>query len=193
MIHGHADFNAVFPSSLLDLLTKGFLILLLGISPFISFSQDCLVQSLEEESAKIYLPNITDFGGSTFIACQTGQLTTLTFKVTDSSSVQPAATFYLEKGVGNGISSTKVAADYTQSISIPGNGAIVAIDLVTPFTVEKDAIYTWYIQKDPQAERLIQAAGLEPNNVYQKGQTWYNNEVYPTFDNLFTVTIEAKN
>ncbi len=192
MIHEQTVFKMVRSTSLLHLLAKVFTFLLLGICPFISFSQDCTIQSLEEESAKLYLPNSTDFGGSTFIACQSGQLTTLTFKVTDSSSVQPTATLYLEKGVGNGISATEVAADYTQAISIPGNGAIVAIDLATPFTVEKDATYTWYIQKDPQAERLIQAAGLEPNNVYQKGQTWYNNEVYPTFDNLFTVTIESK-
>lgn len=192
MINVQTDFNAVMSNPLFSFLVKGSLILLLGSFPFITFCQDCKIQSLEKESAKMYLPKATDFGGSTFIACQTGLLTTLSFKVTDSSSVQPAAALFIEKGIGDGANINEITADYVQIISIPGNGAMVSIDLAVPFAVEKDALYTWYVQKDPRAERLIQAAGLEPNNSYQKGQTWYNNEVYPTFDNLFTVTIESK-
>ena len=191
MINEQANFDTLLPTSLVGLWVRFLLILLIGIAPLISFSQECKINSLNEESGKLYLPSVTDFGGSTFMACQTGLLTTLTFKVTDSSSVQQAAKLFLEKGIGNGASNNEMMADYVQSIAIPGNGAVVSIDLTTPFAVEKDIVYTWYIQKDPRAERLIQAIGLEPNNIYQKGQTWYNNEVYPTYDNLFTVTIET--
>lgn len=192
MINKQVNYNALFSSPLFVLPIKFFLVLLISFSPFISYAQNCTSASLNEGNARIILPSIKDFGGSTFIACKTGLLTTLTFRVTDSSNIQPVATLFLENGVGNGATTTKMTADYSQIISIPGNGAMVSIDLTTPFTVEKDAIYTWYIQKDPKAGRLIQAAGLEPNNSYQEGQTWYNNEVYPTYDNLFTVSIESK-
>ena len=181
-------------SHAMSFLQKTLLLVLFCSSTFVAFAQNCTITTAqEEENAWNILPSIYDFGGSTFTACKTGLITSISFKVTDSSTIQPNALLFLENGVGDGIleAQSQTMVDYVQEINIPGDGATVRIELKTPFPVTKGEVYTWYVQKDPEAGRLIQSAVIEPNNTYTEGQIWYNNEVYPAMDNIFSVAITS--
>ena len=153
----------------------------------------CKIETKEvTENSVTDLPTIADFGGSTFIACKTGVIKTLTFKVAANSEAQPNAMFFLENGIGDGVieEGSQTYADYVQDISIPGAGGNAMIQLTEPFPVEEGETYTWYVQKDPDAGTLVQAGGLDPNNGYEGGSSWYNNSYYRDSDNLFTISIE---
>jgi len=145
---------------------------------------------LATEDGVIRLNSVEDFGGSTFTACKTGVVTSITFKVTDESAAQPKALFFLENQLGNGVDGYQSYADYHQEISINGDGKTTTVRLKTPFPVVKGEFYTWYVQKDPDAGQLVQAAAVEPSNTYITGNTWYNNDYYPTMDTMFSVKIK---
>ena len=156
------------------------------------FAQNCTINSdLTTVDGWSTLRAETDFGGSTFIACETGILTSITLQVHEESTFQPNATLFLEVGVGDATNDELGTADYQQTTAISGAGASTTIQLAKPFLVRKGKTYTWYLQKDATAGILIQAATIEPNNTYLEGGTWYNNAMYATMDNVFSVEIEA--
>ncbi len=156
------------------------------------FAQNCTIDTdLATVDGWSTLKTDTDFGGSTFIACETGILTAITLKVHDESTFQPNATLFLEVGVGDATNDELGKADYQQTTAISGAGASTTIQLTKPFLVKKGETYTWYLQKDATAGVLIQAATIEPNNTYLEGGTWYNNAMYATMDNVFSVEIEG--
>jgi len=184
-------------------LAKGFLFSLACLALCVSCSegstsakkaakpQGCEIKTNEvTENSITNLPNITDFGGSTFVACKTGVVTTLSFKVAAESEAQPNAMVFFENGIGNGVieNGSKTYAEYFQTISIPAKGHAV-IKLDTPFPVEKGETYTWYVQKDPDAGMLTQAIGMDPSNGYEGGSSWYNNKYYRGSDNIFSLSI----
>lgn len=156
------------------------------------FAQNCTINTdLATIDGWSTLKTATDFGGSTFIACETGVLSSITLKVHEESTFQPNATLFLEVGVGDATNDELGTADYQQQTAISGAGASTTIQLAKPFLVQKGETYTWYLQKDATAGVLIQAATIEPNNTYLEGGTWYNNDMYATMDNVFSVKIEG--
>lgn len=156
------------------------------------FAQNCTIDTdLATVDGWSTLKETTDFGGSTFIACETGVLSSITLKVHEKSTFQPNATLFLEEGIGDAANGEIGAADYQQKITISGKGASTVMQLTKPFFVKKGTTYTWYLQKDATAGLLIQAATIEPNNTYLEGGTWYNNAMYATMDNVFSVEIEG--
>lgn len=170
--------------------TKALFVVFICFGSCFSYAQTCSTSSdLSKEDAWSRLVTVYDFGGSTFVACKTGMITSVRFKVTKASAAQPNAYFFLENGFGVGVEGYQSVAAYNQTTSIAGNGKMTTIKLKTPFPVKKGEMYTWYVQKDPDAGPLVQAAAMEPNNKFSTGATWYNNEIYPAMDNMFTVKI----
>ena len=101
-------------------------------------SSYCVISTDEvAENSRTDLLSIYSFGGSTFVACKTGSLTQLSFKVASNSTAQPNAMLFFENGIGDGVieEGTQTYADYDQYISIPGEGGTAIIDLETPFPV----------------------------------------------------------
>jgi len=151
----------------------------------------CTISSkLAKEDAWIRLLTVNDFGGSTFTACKTGTITSITFKVSKESAAQPKSLLFLENGLGNGVEVYQSYSDYHQAISIKGEGKSTTINLKTPFPVKKGEMYTWYVQKDPDAGPLVQSAAETPNNTFSTGKSWYNNDTYKDIDNMFSVNIK---
>ena len=172
-------------------LTKAFFIMFICLGTFQAQAQSCTnAVKLAAEDGVIRLNSVYDFGGSTFTACKTGMVTSITFKVTKESAAQPKALFFLENQLGNGVEENQSYADYHQAISIKGDGKTTTVNLKKPFPVVKGEFYTWYVQKDPDAGQLVQAAAVEPSNTYDTGNTWYNNDYYPTMDTMFSVKIK---
>jgi len=170
---------------------KGLLASLFTLCFFFSYGQTCTNKADKvKENNWAALPSIYDFGGSTFIACKTGVVHTISFKVTKESTAQPNAMLFIENGIADGVVESQTYADYVQDISIPGRGTVATIRLKEPFPVQEGATYTWYVQKDPDAGNLIQAGALSPGNTYTGGSTWYNNDYYPDMDNIFSVKIK---
>jgi len=156
-----------------------------------SASNTCTTSSkLAKTDAWVRLVTVNDFGGSTFTACKTGAITSLSFNVSKESAAQPNALLFLENGLGNGVEVYQSYSDYHQPISIEGAGKSTTITLKTPFPVKKGEMYTWYVQKDPDAGPLVQAASEKPNNTYTAGKSWYNNDTYSDMDNVFSVNIK---
>ena len=175
-------------------LAKGLLVCLFCTMYCYSFSQNCKIRTNDVgENSHNNLLTIHDFGGSTFVGCKTGVVTTLRFKVHPKSTAQSKAMFFMENGIGNGVinSGSQTYADYVQgNVSIPGNGGSAVIKLDTPFPVQEGETYTWYVQKDPDAGPLVQAAGIAPQNGYEGGSLWFNNRYHRDVDNVFTLTIK---
>ncbi len=159
-----------------------------------SQSQNCKIKANKVgENSHSNLLSVYDFGGSTFVACKTGVVTTVSFKVHPKSETQSNAMFFMENGIGNGVveSGSQTYADYVQgNVSIPGKGGSAVVKLKEPFPVQAGETYTWYVQKDPDAGPLVQAAGLAPENGFEGGSLWFNNRYYRDVDNVFTVTIK---
>lgn len=179
--------------NLLTYLGRGLIACLFCVATMNGYAQKCTIKTNKvKENSVTNLPSVYDFGGSTFVACRTGMVTTLSFKVAKNSTVQPKAMLFLENGIGDGViaDGTQTYADYAQDISIPGNGKTATIQLTTPFPVVEGETYTWYVQKDITAGPLVQAAGFDPENGYEGGSSWYNNMYYRTMDNMFTVRIK---
>ena len=156
-----------------------------------STANTCTISSKNaKENAWVSLLTVNDFGGATFKACKTGAITSLTFDVSKESAAQPKSLLFLENGLGNGVEVNQSYADYHQAISIKGGGNATTVTLKTPFPVKKGELYTWYVQKDPDAGPLVQAAAEAPNNGYAEGKSWYNNDTYSSMDNVFSVKIK---
>lgn len=160
---------------------------------FSAYAQTCSVKADNlKENNQTNLPSVYDFGGSTFVACKSGKITTISFKVTKESVSQPNAMLFIENGIGDGVieGESQTYADYSQSASISGNGRVSTITLNTPFAVEKGETYTWYVQKDPEAGAFVQAGSIDPENGFEGGSTWYNNYYFRTVDNIFSIKIK---
>jgi len=156
-----------------------------------SASNTCTTASTNaKKNAWVRLLTVNDFGGSTFTACKTGVITSITVDVDKESTAQPKSLLFLESGMGNGVEGYQSYADYHQAISLKGEGKSTTITLKTPFPVKKGEMYTWYVQKDPDAGPLVQAAAEAPNNKYAEGKSWYNNDTYSSMDNVFSVKIK---
>ena len=172
---------------------KATLACLLFFFCFGAYAQTCSVKADKlEENNYTNLPSVYDFGGSTFVACKTGMITTISFKVTNESVVQPNAMFFVENGIGNGVieGDSQTYADYSQGVSISGSGRVTTVRLSTPFPVQQGETYTWYVQKDPKAGAFVQAGAIDPLNGFDGGSAWYNNKYYRSMDNIFSVKIK---
>jgi len=172
---------------------RGMIVCLLCLTYFVSHAQRCTIKTNKvKENARTHLPTIYDFGGSTFVACKTGVITNVSFKVTSESVAQPNAMLFIENGIGIGVieAGSQTYADYVQNIAIPGNGKTATVTLSTPFPVKEGETYTWYVQKDQNAKALILAGGLAPENGFEGGSAWYNNLYYRDMDNMFSVRIK---
>jgi len=172
---------------------RGLIVCILCVAAFSSYAQRCTIKTNKvKENARTLLPSIYDFGGSTFVACKTGVITTLSINVTAESAAQPNAMLFIEKGIADGVieTGTQTYAEYAQNIAMPGNGKTTTINLTTPFPVTEGETYTWYVQKDPTAESLILAGGLAPDNGYEGGSAWYNNLYFRDMDSMFTIRIK---
>lgn len=172
---------------------KAVLACLLVSFSFGAYAQTCTIKADQlKENNYTNLPSVYDFGGSTFVACKTGMITAISFKVTEESTDQPNAMFFLENGIADGVieGESQTYADYSQNASISGNGSIATINLNTPFPVEKGETYTWYVQKDPDAGAFVQAGSIDPENGFEGGSAWYNNYYFRSVDNIFSVEIK---
>ncbi len=172
---------------------KAVLACLLLTFSFGVYAQTCSIKADKlKENNYTNLPSVYDFGGSTFVACKSGMITAISFKVTEESAAQPNAMLFLENGIADGVieGESQTYADYSQSASVEGEGLVSTITLNTPFPVEEGETYTWYVQKDPDAGAFVQAGSIDPENGFEGGSAWYNNYYFRTVDNIFSVEIK---
>ena len=177
----------------LPILRKAVLACLLFSFSFAVYAQTCSIKADKlKENNYTNLPSVYDFGVSTFVACKSGMITAISFKVTEESVTQPNAMLFLENGIADGVieGESQTYADYSQSASIKGSGRVSTITLNTPFPVVEGETYTWYVQKDPDAGAFVQAASIDPENGFEGGSAWYNNYYYRAVDNIFSVKIK---
>ena len=150
----------------MNILSKALFIMFICLGTLQTQAQTCTNgANLGTKDGVIRLNSVYDFGGSTFTACKTGLVTSITMNVTKESAAQPKAFFFLENQLGNGVEGYQSYADYHQEVSIKGDGRSTTVRLKKPFPVVKGEFYTWYVQKDPDAGQLIQAAAIEPSNT----------------------------
>jgi len=153
--------------------TKALAVMLICLGTLQTQAQNCTNgANLATKDGVIRQSSVYDFGGSTFTACKTGLITSITMNVTEESAAQPNALLFLENQLGNGVDGYQSYADYHQEISIKGAGRSTTFRLKTPFPVVKGEFYTWYVQKDPDAGPLVQAAAIEPSNTYDTGTNY---------------------
>lgn len=139
------------------------LIVLLLVLPLWLNAQFCQVPGvvLFETSAVEWSGPTSDVGGQTFVACQTGIISSLNVTFSFANSGDATAQFFIEQGNGDAVIGIN---EHIQNISIPPGGMILNIPLTTPFSVISGQTYIFgFISDQP-----IQVAA-NSTNLYSAG------------------------
>lgn len=147
----------------------------------------CTVESsgFPSEQSTFYVVNQFGPDGQTFVACQTGLITSISFKMDANSNITDTLRLFVSNGVDAMFTNSPFNQLYT--IQAPLNG-VQTIVLDFPFWVETGQTYTFGLRGPLNATQPILDAGL---NTYSDGDPIPNGVVSPGLADLnFSIAIE---